>query len=59
MFFMNSTSMVGLRQLVDILLVDENTAELVLYKILQRLVTSVLILVVDTEELMVFVTYVG
>ena len=50
--------MVGLRQLMDILLLDENTAELVPYKILQRM-TSVLILVVDIEELMVFVTYVG
>ena len=53
---MNCTCMVGLRQLMDILLVNENRAELIFYKILQRLVTLMLILVVDTEELMVFVT---
>ena len=53
---MNCTCMVGLRQLVDILLVHENTAELVFYKIYITLVMLVLMLVVDTEEFMVFVT---
>ena len=56
---MNCTCMVGLRQLVDILQVNENTAELVFYKIYITLVMSVLMLVVDTEELMVFMTFVG
>ena len=51
--------MVGLRQLADILLVNENMAELVFYKLYITLVMSVLMLVVDTEELMVFVTCVG
>ena len=51
--------MVGLRQLVDVLLVNENMAELVFYKLYFTLVMTVLMLVVDTEELMVFVTYVG
>ena len=56
---MNCTCMVGLRQLVDILLVNENLAEFVFYKIYITLVMLVLMLVVGTEELMVFVTYVG
>ena len=46
--------MVGPRQLVDILLVNENMVELVFYNIYITLVMSVLMMVVDTEELMVF-----
>ena len=56
---MNVLCIHGLRQLVDILLVNENTAELVFSKIYITLVMLVLMLVVDTEELMVCVTYVG
>ena len=51
---MNCTCMVELR-----LLVNENMAELVFYEISITMVMLGLMLVVDTEELVVFVTYVG